>query len=183
MKFTETGFDGLWEIKPSIFEDHRGYFMESFQSRLFRDVGITDPFVQDNQSFSKKGVLRGLHFQKAPHEQGKLVSVTSGSVLDVVVDLRPDSDTFGKYYKCLLDNRQHNMLFVPAGFAHGFLALEDSLFTYKCTEFYHKQSEMGIFWNDPQLNIDWGDLSNPIISEKDRALPGFQEVVEILAHG
>lgn len=183
MKFTETGFAGLWEIKPEIYEDHRGYFMESFQLDRFREMGISGPFVQDNQSFSKKGVLRGLHFQKAPHQQGKLVSATIGAVLDVVVDLRAHSDTFGKYYKCLLNDRQHNMLYVPGGFAHGFLALEDTLFTYKCTEFYHKESEMGIFWNDPYLAIDWGDLSNPIISEKDQALPGFQQVVEKLAQG
>ena len=183
MTFLETGFEGLWEIKPTIFDDHRGYFLETFQLEKFREIGIDKPFVQDNCSFSKKGVLRGLHFQKPPFQQGKLVSTIYGSALDIVVDLRPESKTFAQYYKCVLDDSQHNMLYVPGGFAHGFLALEDTLFSYKCTQFYHKDSEMGIRWNDPQLAIDWGQVSDPVISEKDQNLPGFEEVTKMLAHG
>ena len=111
------------------------------------------------------------------------MSTVWGSALDIVVDIRPESKTFGQHYKCILDHRQHNMLFVPGGFAHGFLALEDTLFSYKCTQFYHKESEMGILWNDPELAIDWGLVTDPIISNKDQNLPGFEEVTKILAHG
>ena len=183
MTFIETGFEGLWEIKPTIYKDHRGYFLETFQLNKFREIGITQSFVQDNCSFSKKGVLRGLHFQKPPYEQGKLVSIVWGRALDIVVDLRPDSHTFGQHYKCILDDQQRNMLFVPGGFAHGFLALEDTLFSYKCTEFYHQESEMGVRWNDQQLAIDWGYETEPVLSEKDQKLPGFEEVTKLLAHG
>ena len=179
MKLIETGIKDLWEIEPDIYYDHRGYFMESFQLEKLREKGITGPFVQDNQSFSTKGVLRGLHFQKSPYAQGKLVSVAFGKVLDVVVDIRRDSTTFGKHYTCNLDDTRHNILYVPEGMAHGFLALEDSLFIYKCTQFYHRSSEAGIVWNDPDLNIEWG-IDNPVISEKDTGLPRFKEVVEKL---
>lgn len=153
--------------------------MESFHAKKLHDAGISAPFVQDNQSFSKKGVLRGLHFQKAPYAQGKLISVIFGKVLDVVVDIRKSSPTFGKYFKCVLDDEKHNMLYVPEGMAHGFLALEDSLFVYKCTSFYHKESEAGIVWNDDELAIDWG-VSDPILSEKDAVLPSFHQVMEKL---
>lgn len=180
MIFNETGIEGLWEIEPPVYRDQRGYFLESFQLKKFQEMGITGPFVQDNQSFSTKGVLRGLHFQKAPFEQGKLVSVAYGSVLDVVVDLRSGSATFGQHYKCLLQEDRHNMLYIPGGFAHGFLVLDDALFVYKCTDYYHKESELGIRWDDETLAIDWGYPGDPVISDKDTSLPGFTEVIKKL---
>lgn len=179
MEFVKTRIKDLWEIIPSVFQDHRGYFMESFQVELLRENGIDKPFVQDNQSFSKKGVLRGLHFQKSPYAQGKLVRVSFGKVLDVVVDIRKSSPSFGQHYTCILDDQQHKMMYIPEGMAHGFLALKDSLFTYKCTRLYHRESEAGIIWNDPDLSIDWG-ISNPLLSDRDAALPSFREVVEKL---
>ncbi len=179
MQFIETGIQDLWEIEPVIHKDQRGYFLESFQLERLRSTGINGTFVQDNQSFSFKGVLRGLHFQKSPHQQGKLVSVSIGKVLDVVVDIRKSSPTFGNHYSCILDAKRHNILYVPEGMAHGFLALENSLFVYKCTEFYNKESEWGILWSDPTLNIDWG-MTDPIVSEKDAKLPSFKDVVEKL---
>ncbi|GJM28620.1 MAG: dTDP-4-dehydrorhamnose 3,5-epimerase [Cyclobacteriaceae bacterium] len=179
MKFIETGIEDLWEINPSIHRDHRGYFMESFHTSKFDEMGISSSFVQDNQSFSKKGVLRGLHFQKPPFSQGKLISVLQGEVLDIVVDIRKSSATYGKYFSCVLNDKKYNMLYVPEGMAHGFLALKDSLFAYKCTNFYHHQSEAGIVWNDPDLAIDWGSVK-PILSEKDAVLPTFREMMEKL---
>jgi dTDP-4-dehydrorhamnose 3,5-epimerase len=179
MKFVETEIADLWEIQPDVYQDHRGYFMESFQLEKLQKKGISGPFVQDNQSFSVKGVLRGLHFQKTPFSQGKLVNVVFGKVLDIVVDIRHSSPTFGQHFSCILDGKKHNMLYVPEGMAHGFLALEDALFVYKCTQYYHQPSEAGIIWNDPELAIDWG-IKHPIISEKDMNLPGFKEVVEKL---
>jgi dTDP-4-dehydrorhamnose 3,5-epimerase len=179
MKFSKTGIEDLWEIDPVIHRDQRGYFLESFQLEKLQSIGISGPFVQDNQSYSIKGVLRGLHFQRAPHQQGKLVSVIFGKVLDVVVDIRQSSPTFGKHHCCVLDGEKHNVLYVPEGMAHGFLALENSLFIYKCTEFYHQESESGILWNDPQLGINWGSV-DPIISDKDSALPLFNDAVKKL---
>ena len=179
MNFIETDIKDLWEIEPEIYRDQRGYFLESYQLEKLQSVGINGPFVQDNQSYSSKGVLRGLHFQQTPYQQGKLVSVTVGKVLDIVVDIRKSSATFGNYYSCILDAVKHNILYVPEGMAHGFLALEDSVFVYKCTRFYHKESERGILWNDPQLEIEWG-VSDPIISDKDKALPLFKEAMEKL---
>ncbi len=179
MQFIETGIHDLWEIDPVIHRDARGYFLESFQLEKLQSVGINGPFVQDNQSYSIKGVLRGLHYQKPPHQQGKLVSVTIGKVLDIVVDIRKSSPTFGNHFSCILDAERHNILYIPEGMAHGFLALENSLFVYKCTDLYNKESEGGIVWNDPNLKIDWG-VTNPIVSEKDAELPYFNEVMEKL---
>ena len=179
MQFIETGIHDLWEIDPVIHRDARGYFFESFQLEKLQSVGINVPFVQDNQSFSIKGVLRGLHYQKPPHQQGKLVSVTIGKVLDIVVDIRKSSPTFGNHFRCILDAERHNILYIPEGMAHGFLAMENSLFVYKCTDLYNKESEGGIVWNDPDLKIDWG-VTNPIVSEKDAELPYFNEVMEKL---
>ena len=179
MQFIETGIHDLWEIDPVIHRDARGYFFESFQLEKLQSVGINGPFVQDNQSFSIKGVLRGLHYQKPPHQQGKLVSVTIGKVLDIVVDIRKSSPTFGNHFMCILDAERHNILYIPEGMAHGFLAMENSLFVYKCTDLYNKESEGGIVWNDPDLKIDWG-VTNPIVSEKDAELPYFNEVMEKL---
>jgi dTDP-4-dehydrorhamnose 3,5-epimerase len=176
MQVKETGISGLVEIIPSIFEDDRGWFYEFYNQKVFQKAGITTDFVQENTSFSKKNVIRGLHFQRSPFQQGKLVTVLHGSVMDVVVDLRPSSPTFGTVYYCHLDSKRRNMLMVPEGFAHGFKALEDSLFYYKVTNFYDKASESGIVWNDPELAIKW-DVSNPIVSEKDQILPTLAELI------
>lgn len=169
MQVRETAIDGLIELIPRVFEDERGYFFESYNKSLFASLGLPMDFVQDNQSFSVKGVLRGLHMQNEPFAQGKLVRVISGQVLDVAVDLRANSPTFGRYETFLLDAKLANMAYIPEGFGHGFVALEDSVFSYKCTNVYNKQAESGILWNDPDLNIDWG-ISDPIVSEKDQEL-------------
>jgi dTDP-4-dehydrorhamnose 3,5-epimerase len=176
MQIKETGIEGLIEIIPAIFPDNRGWFYEFFNKNTFEKAGITSHFVQENTSFSKKGVIRGLHFQREPYAQGKLVTVLNGKAMDVVVDLRKDSRTFGKVYYCLLESEKRNMLMVPEGFAHGFAAMEDTLFYYKCTNFYNKSSEVGVAWNDPQLKIEW-PVENPIVSEKDKALPTLAELV------
>jgi dTDP-4-dehydrorhamnose 3,5-epimerase len=178
MHFQHTSLTGLIEITPRIFHDERGFFFESFQQNLFVNQGIPATFVQDNQSFSRKGVIRGLHFQKEPFAQGKLVRVITGKVLDVVVDLRTNSPTFGQHAKFILDSRLGNMVYIPEGFAHGFAALEDAIFVYKCTNVYHKSSESGILWNDPQLHIDW-EVTDPVVSEKDQALPPFQSMLNV----
>ncbi|MEC7752925.1 MAG: dTDP-4-dehydrorhamnose 3,5-epimerase [Bacteroidota bacterium] len=172
MKIIETGFDGLYELEPNVFGDKRGYFFESYRRELYQELGIRKDFVQDNESFSVKGTLRGLHFQKPPHAQAKLVRVIHGKVLDIALDIRKDSPTYGKHHTVLLEAERHNMFLIPAGFAHGFVALEDSVFFYKCSNYYHKESEGGILWNDTSLGIDWG-ISNPIVSEKDQVLPNF----------
>ncbi len=174
MQFKATSLAGLTEIFPAIFEDERGLFFETYNQRQFAANAIPFDFVQDNQSWSRKGVLRGLHLQHAPYAQGKLVRCLTGKVLDVAVDIRPDSPTFGRHETVLLDSALGNMLYVPEGFAHGFVALEDATFVYKCTNFYHKAAESGIWWNDPDLAIDWG-IANPIVSEKDQVLPPLSE--------
>jgi len=175
MEFRKSSIEGLIEIQPQIFGDSRGYFFESYRYDLFKENGIPEVFIQDNQSFSTKGVLRGLHFQKPPHGQGKLVRVISGKVLDVAVDLRPNSPTYGQYEKVVLDAELKNMFYVPPGFAHGFYTIEDAIFSYKCTNVYNKESEGGILWNDPDLNIDWG-VSQPNVSEKDLILSSFKDL-------
>jgi dTDP-4-dehydrorhamnose 3,5-epimerase len=176
MDFKTTRFDGLIEITPRVFFDERGYFYETYQKALFIKHGIPQDFLQDNQSFSLKGVLRGLHFQKPPYAQGKLVRVISGSVLDVVVDIRPKSPTFGQHEKFLLSAENRKMVYVPEGFAHGFYTLEDAVFSYKCTNIYDKASEGGIIWNDADLNIDW-ECKSPIVSEKDLELSSFKAII------
>jgi dTDP-4-dehydrorhamnose 3,5-epimerase len=175
MQIRETKIAGLVEIFPRVFSDDRGVFFESFNKQAFEKHGLPVDFVQDNQSFSKKGVVRGLHFQKAPYAQGKLVRVISGRVLDVAVDIRPGSPTFGKYEIFELRSDINNFAYVPEGFAHGFVALEDTIFSYKCTNIYNKESESGILWNDPDLGIDWG-VTDPIVSEKDEILPTFKSL-------
>jgi dTDP-4-dehydrorhamnose 3,5-epimerase len=174
MQVIETPFEGLVQLIPTLHHDGRGYFYESYKKDTFKAFGIDVDFVQENQSFSKKNVIRGLHFQLAPFAQAKLASVQHGKVLDVVLDLREESRTFGKVYTCILDGETRNMLFVPEGFAHGFAALEPSLFMYKCSQVYHKPMEAGIYWNDPALNIDWM-VPDPIVSEKDQHLPTLEE--------
>jgi len=176
MQIKETGIDGLIEIIPKIYCDDRGWFLEFFKESVLKEAGIDMKFPQENMSYSKKGVLRGLHFQRAPYAQAKLAAVISGSVLDVVVDLRKGSPTFGEVYACKLDSQRKNMLFVPEGFAHGFAALEDSIFYYKCSNVFHKPSESGIIWNDPGLKIAW-PIDNPIVSEKDKELTTLAELL------
>ena len=177
MQIRETSIAGLVEIFPRVFQDDRGFFFESYNEELFKKLGLPTNFVQDNQSFSIKGVVRGLHFQNAPFAQGKLVRVISGRVLDVAVDIRPDSPTFGKHEVFELRSDTNNMAYIPEGFAHGFVALEDSVFSYKCTNVYTKGAESGLLWNDPDLGIDWG-VENPIVSEKDIILPTFKALFE-----
>ncbi len=176
MQIKPTGIDQLVEIIPPVYNDDRGWFVEFYKEEFFKAHNLNYTFVQDNKSFSKKGVIRGLHMQLEPFAQAKLVSVLYGKVLDVVVDLRIGSKTFAKVYYCVLDGERHNMLMVPAGFAHGFAALEDSVFFYKCSNPYHQISEIGLNWNDPELNIDWQVL-NPIISKKDHQLPTLAELL------
>lgn len=182
MEIKETGIAGLIEIVPNILSDHRGWFVESYNKDSFSAHGFDIDFVQDNLSFSHKGVLRGLHFQTEPFEQGKLVKVIQGSVLDVAVDIRPGSSTFGKHYKVLLTAEKQNMLFMPEGFAHGFVALKDSYLFYKCTKTYYRPKDTGIAYNDPELNIDW-EIDSPIISEKDQNLQPFQSYKAALGLG
>lgn len=176
MEVRKTDLEGLIEIIPDIYFDNRGWFYEFYREDVFAQHGIHYKFVQENQSFSKKGVVRGLHMQVRPFEQAKLVSVIQGKVLDVVVDLRSGSKTFGQVHYCLLEADKHNMLLVPEGFAHGFAALEDSIFFYKCSHAYHRESEIGVIWNDPQLNINW-ETAKPIISAKDEQLPTLEELL------
>jgi dTDP-4-dehydrorhamnose 3,5-epimerase len=180
MEFRNTGIEGLIEIYPKIFKDERGYFTETYHKEAFQANGIPFDFVQDNQSYSTKGVLRGLHFQNEPFAQGKLVKVAKGKVLDIAVDIRKDSPTFGQYRKFLLTETDQNMVYIPVGFAHGFLALEDAIFTYKCTNFYNKTSESGILWNDPDLAIDW-DIKTPNVSPKDLTLPKFKNIFDLIS--
>jgi dTDP-4-dehydrorhamnose 3,5-epimerase len=160
--------EGLISFYPSIFSDDRGLFLETFQYEFYANHLGNYAFLQDNLSKSHKGVLRGLHFQAPPFDQGKLVQVIAGSVLDVAVDLRKNSPSFGKHFKIILDAQQRNQLWIPPGFAHGFLSLEDdTLFSYKCTNTYSKDHEGCLRWNDPVVGIDWG-IENPIVSEKDQ---------------
>ncbi len=175
MEIIKTGIPDLLIIKPGVFEDNRGYFFESYNKEDFLKYGIDQNFIQDNESKSVKGVLRGLHFQKPPFAQGKLVRVIKGAVLDVAVDLRKSSPTYGQWNSIKLSESNKLMYWIPPGFAHGFLTLEnDTIFFYKCTNIYNKESEGSIRWDDPDLNIDWG-VKNPILSEKDKNAPFFKD--------
>jgi dTDP-4-dehydrorhamnose 3,5-epimerase len=174
MTIQETSIQDLLIIQPRIFADDRGYFYESYNQEKFLKIGLYLNFVQDNQSLSQKGVLRGLHFQNPPFAQGKLVRVTQGSVLDVAVDIRANSPTYGQYEKIILSGENKTMFWIPPGFAHGFITLEDNtIFTYKCTARYSKESEGTLMWNDSTLNIDWG-IDNPLVSEKDQEAELFE---------
>lgn len=172
--FIDCPLEGVIEIHPTVLQDSRGYFFESFRQEWLEEFGIQTQWKQDNESFSIQGTLRGLHFQHPPHAQAKLVRVIQGRVLDVVLDLRQGSATFGHYHSVVLDSDRHNLLHVPAGFAHGFCALEDSLFHYKCSDYYNFQSESGIHWADPNLQIDW-QITDPIVSDKDQKWPTLEE--------
>ena len=179
LKTVETPFEGLIEMQPKIWGDSRGFFLEMFQEEIYSQIGISYPFVQDNLSRSAHGVLRGLHFQ-VNNPQGKLVTCINGQVLDVVVDLRVDSETFGQHYSVILDSEKRNQLWIPPGFAHGFSVLSESAdFFYKCTDFYAPEDEAGIIWNDPELEIDW-KIRSPKVSEKDMKLPCLREVLDSL---
>lgn len=173
----QTSLPGVLEIFPRVFPDSRGYFFESFRQDWLDKMGVQESWVQDNQSFSQKGTVRGLHFQRGIHAQAKLVRVIAGKVLDVAVDLRKGSPTFGQVYSTILDTEQNNLLYIPAGFGHGFSVLEDAVFVYKCSTYYHKDSEGGVLWSDPALGIDW-QVAEPIVSEKDQILPTLAEFVE-----
>lgn len=173
--FKETLLPLVLEIIPEVFPDSRGLFLETFNEKEFKEKGITYSFVQDNQSLSKKGVLRGMHYQVGPNAQGKLVRVTQGAVLDVVVDIRPESKTFKKWYSVLLTDENMKILWVPPGFAHGFLSLaEGTIFQYKCTALYDREAERGFLWSDGDVAINWRlaeyGIEKPIISEKDQKL-------------
>lgn len=176
-KALESAISGLVLIEPTVFGDERGFFMETYSERDFAEIGIVKRFVQDNHSKSRKGVLRGLHFQRHI-TQGKLVRVTAGAVRDVAVDLRPESETFGKWQSFLLSADNKNMLYIPPRFAHGYLTLEEGTeFQYKCTEFYHPQYDCGVLWSDADLAVDWGVGEDDILlSHKDRSLPRFAEI-------
>ena len=176
MELIKTSLDGAFVIKPKVFRDERGFFTETYSKKKFSEMGIAADWVQDNHSMStKKGVLRGLHYQLTPNTQAKLVRATKGSVYDVIVDLRKDSATFGKWEGFELSAENFLMLYVPQGFAHGFCTLEDNTeFQYKCDNYYAPESEGAIIWNDPTLNINW-PISEPILSEKDAKAQKFAE--------
>jgi dTDP-4-dehydrorhamnose 3,5-epimerase len=179
MKIRETGIEGLIEIIPNVLHDDRGWFLESYNKDTFDSLNLNTDFVQDNLSFSKAGVIRGFHFQKKPFEQGKLIKVIQGEVLDVAVDIRPTSPTFGQHFKLLLTAEKQNMFFLPEGFAHGFVAIKDSYLFYKCTKTYHRDYDTGFSFDDPELNVDW-EIKSPIISEKDKNLQSFQTYKSLL---
>ena len=179
-QFTKTGIEGLVVVEPKVFGDNRGYFMETYNYNDFKAAGLDMVFVQDNQSKSKKGVLRGLHFQKK-NPQGKLVRVVSGEVYDVAVDLRRGSDTYGKWYGVLLSEENKKQFFIPKNFAHGFVVLSDyAEFAYKCTDFYHPNDEGGLAWNDPQIGVEWPipEGMELTLSDKDKKWGSFAEFTE-----
>lgn len=178
MTIRETGIEGLLLLEPRVFTDARGSFQESYHRQRFHELGVEMEFIQDNQSHSVFGVIRGLHFQRPPHQQTKLVRVTSGTVYDVAVDIRPGSATYGKWFGIELSGENHLQLLVPEGFAHGFSVLSDEATVfYKCDAYYHPTSESGIRYDDPDLDIDWKlGPADGIISEKDRQLPYFKDL-------
>ena len=176
MKITKTEIDGLLVIQPDIFKDDRGFFFESFSKKRYEELGITDEFVQDNISMSNKGTVRGLHYQIGEKAQGKLCQVIEGEVLDVAVDIRFNSPTFGKHFAQILNSDLKTQLWIPKGFAHGFSVLSDeAIFSYKCTNYYSKPHERAILFNDPDLSIDW-KVETPIVSEKDLKAVRFKNI-------
>ena len=176
MKVTKTEITGLLIIEPDVFSDDRGFFFESFSKMRYDEAGINHDFVQDNFSKSKKGTIRGLHYQIGDKVQGKLCQVIQGEVLDVAVDIRFNSPTYGKYFSLVLDSQKKLQLWIPPGFAHGFSVISDeAIFSYKCTNYYSKTHERAILFNDPDLNIDWR-ASNPVVSEKDLKAALFKNI-------
>ena len=177
MEVIKTLIEGLLVIKPRIFEDDRGHFFESWSNDSFKNIGLDLDFVQDNQSLSRKGVLRGLHFQNPPFAQGKLVRVIKGAVVDVAVDIRKNSPTYGQHFAVELSEENKTVVWIPAGFAHGFVSLkDDTIFSYKCTGVYNKESEGALIWNDEDLNIDWR-VENPLVSDKDMVAGNFNDFI------
>ena len=180
IKVTPCDIKGLYVIEPAVFKDERGYFMETYNQNDFKEAGLGMVFVQDNQSMSVKGVLRGLHFQKQ-YPQGKLVRVVRGTVYDVAVDLRSDSETYGKWFGVILSAENKKQFYIPEGFAHGFLVLSDEAeFAYKCTDFYHPGDEGGLLWSDPEIGVDWPIVPDMqlIISDEDRKWRGLRDTVK-----
>ncbi len=182
MKITKTKIEGLLIIEPDVFGDERGFFVETYNKERYQKDGIEPEFVQDNLSKSTKGVLRGLHMQKEPYAQGKLVQVITGAVLDVAVDARPNSPTYGQWESVELTEENKKQFWIPAGFLHGFITLkDDTIFNYKCTNLYNPESEVGIAWNDKDLNVDWQldkyEIDKPIISEKDKKGVSFKSLI------
>ena len=182
MNVIKTKLPGVIVIEPDVYKDDRGFFLETWNQKRYEDAGIRVLFVQDNVSFSQKGILRGLHFQN-PHSQGKLVQVLSGEVLDIAVDIRVGSPTFGQWIGELLSGENHKQMYIPGGFAHGYcVTSETALFSYKCTDFYNPATEHGIFWNDPDLDIDW-PVEEPLLSPKDAGYSGLKDLPpETLPH-
>lgn len=177
-KFIKSEIDGVYIIEPKVFGDERGYFMEVYNEEAFKETGLNMTFVQDNESKSSKGVLRGLHFQRK-HSQGKLVRVTKGEVFDVAVDLRIGSETYGKWEAVILSDENKKQFYIPKGFAHGFLVLsEEAVFNYKCTDFYAAEYDSGVMWNDPDIDIKWplDRIQNIVLSEKDKKHPSLKEL-------
>lgn len=175
-KFTETGIDGVYIIETKVYGDHRGYFMETYQEEVFKAAGLDYTFVQDNQSSSRRGVLRGLHFQKN-YPQAKLVRVLRGEVFDVAVDLRKGSKTYGQWVGALLSDENKKQFMIPRGFAHGFVVISDEAeFAYKCDEFYHPEDEGGLIYNDPDIGIIWPEVGEVILSDKDRKNPALADL-------
>ena len=176
MKFEETPLQHVWLIKPDRYKDERGEFLETFRVELFKDQELEFEFVQDNISVSKKGTVRGLHYQLPPASQGKLVMVPKGEILDVAVDMRQNSPTFKQHYSAVLSDDNRHMMYVPTGFAHGFSVLSDEATVYyKCNDYYSKELERGVRWDDPELDIDW-NISDPVLSEKDGKLPYLKDI-------
>jgi dTDP-4-dehydrorhamnose 3,5-epimerase len=174
LRNTELSIPGVWELRPKVFHDSRGFFMETYHQKEFADLGIADSFVQDNHSSSVKGTIRGLHYQLR-HPQAKLCRVVEGEVFDVAVDIRIGSPYFGKWASVVLTAKEHNQIYIPQGFAHGYLALSERVqFLYKCSDFYRPEDERGILWSDPQLAISW-NVANPIVSEKDSRFSTLSE--------
>ncbi len=179
MNVIETKIPGLLIIEPKVFGDERGFFVETYNESRYKEMGISGNFVQDNLSKSKKGVLRGLHYQAPPFEQGKLVTVLSGAVLDVAVDIRHGSPTFGEYVSVELTAENKKQFWIPAGFAHGFVTLEDdTVFAYKCTNIYSPENDRGVKYNDPAIGIEWPDVGELTISEKDQNQPILQDITK-----
>lgn len=179
MEVTKTRVDGVLLIKPKVFGDERGYFVETYQKERYSEIGITHTFVQDNHSMSRRGILRGLHYQ-TKHPQGKLVMVSLGAVFDVAVDIRLDSPTFGKWFGAILSQENQHQLWIPPGLAHGFLVLSDiAHFHYKCTDFYDPKNEASILWNDPELSIEWPFAEDVVLSQKDMNALSFKSAVQL----
>ena len=175
MNLIETKLLGVIILEPDVFKDDRGFFLETWNRKRYEDAGIREPFMQDNASFSQKGILRGLHFQN-PQSQGKLVQILSGEVLDVAVDIRIGSPTFGQWIGEVLSGENHKQMYIPPGFAHGYcVTSETALFSYKCTDFYNPATECGIIWNDPDLSIDW-PVETPLISPKDAGFARLKDL-------